>query len=264
MNPATDAAIVHAGWRPLVSNVTRLTSAALEPRAMQHAVSAWFDDAGAAADCTRTLAAEGIGVEAHPIGHAAAPTAGTEALVLHISQTLAEQLPQLRVLRAKVPELPLLVLSRGLRDIDQVLALEMGADDVLDAATAPPVVAARLRALWRRAARAAAIEPKASPLQDLRFGALQLLGRERRVQRGGRTVPLTEGEFEVLWLLAAQAGEVVTRNVILKRVRGIDDQPLDRSVDCRVYRIRAKLGDDGAQRIRTVRNRGYLFSPVGW
>jgi DNA-binding response OmpR family regulator len=156
------------------------------------------------------------------------------------------------------------VLSRGLRDIDQVLALEMGADDVLDAATAPPVIAARLRALWRRATRVGAGDARPSPLQDLRFGALQLLGRERRVQRGGRTVPLTEGEFEVLWLLATQAGQVVTRNEILKRVRGIDDQPLDRSVDCRVYRIRAKLGDDGGQRIRTVRNRGYLFSPVGW
>jgi DNA-binding response OmpR family regulator len=270
MNPNPDAATFYPRWRPGVSNVTRLTSATEEPRTMQHAVSVWFDDAGAAPECKRMLAAEGIGVEAHPIGHAEAPAAGTEALVLHISQTLAEQLPQLRVLRAKAPEMPLLVLSRGLRDIDQVLALEMGADDVLDAATAPPVVAARLRALWRRAARATEAangvhaEPTISPLQDLRFGALQLLGRERRVLRGSLTVPLTEGEFEVLWLLATHAGQVVTRNEILKRVRGIDDQPLDRSVDCRVYRVRAKLGDDGAQRIRTVRNRGYLFSPVGW
>jgi len=106
----------------------------------------------------------------------------------------------------------------------------------------------------------------AASAESLRFGALSIRLREREVIHGGDRVPLTEGEFEVLWLLASHAGAALSRREILRRVRGIDDQPLDRSIDSRVYRIRAKLADTDhtRQRIRTVRNRGYVFSPVGW
>ena len=83
---------------------------------------------------------------------------------------------------------------------------------------------------------------------------------------GPADIALTEGEFEVLWLLALQAGNAVPRADLLQRLRGLPYQRIDRSIDCRVYRIRAKLGDaEGpAQRIRTVRNCGYLFSPACW
>ena len=88
----------------------------------------------------------------------------------------------------------------------------------------------------------------------------------RLVTLAGRAVPLTEGEFEVLWLLASHAGKTLSRHDILKRVRGLDDHPTDRSIDSRVYRIRAKLGDRdrAAPRIRTVRHHGYLFSTADW
>ena len=193
-----------------------------------------------------------------------------QAIALHVAEALAPQLAQLRALRARWPQLPLLTVVRGLRDLDQVLALEMGADDVIDAAIAAPVVAARLRALWRRAA--ASTTPAGSerePPRELRFGALRLRRLEREVLLADRPVPLTEGEFEVLWLLASHAGQALSRRDILKRVRGLDDQPLDRSIDSRVYRIRAKLGDGaqahaGTARIRTVRHQGYAFSPTGW
>jgi two-component system, OmpR family, response regulator RstA len=184
-----------------------------------------------------------------------------DAVLLLVTRGLPERLAHLRELRQQFHATPLLVACRPLRELDQVLALEMGADDVVDAAWSAPVLAARLRALWRRG------PPHAGASADvLRFGALTIRHRERQVQRAGRDVALTEGEFEVLWLLAAHAGSALSRRDILKAVRGLDDQPLDRSIDSRVYRIRAKLGDgDGdRQRIRTVRNRGYLFSPAGW
>jgi DNA-binding response OmpR family regulator len=188
------------------------------------------------------------------------------AVALHVADALAPHLAELRALRARWPQLPLVVVVRGLRDLDQVLALEMGADDVLDALAAAPVVAARLRALWRRAAAAGTGNAEREPPRELRFGALRLLRLEREVRLADATVPLTEGEFEVLWLLASHAGQAMSRRDILKRVRGLDDQPLDRSIDSRVYRIRAKLGDSQASppRIRTVRHQGYAFSPTGW
>ena len=187
----------------------------------------------------------------------------TQALLLWVTRGLAEQLGRLRELRRDAPTLPLLVACRGLRELDQVLALEMGADDVIDASWSAPVVAARLRARWRRPATGLP-EPAAS--DQLSFGALRLHLRERRVLQDDQVVPLTEGEFEVLWLLACHAGSALSRRDILRRVRGLDDQPLDRSIDSRVYRIRAKLGDNEPtrHRIRTVRNRGYVFSPTAW
>jgi two-component system response regulator RstA len=213
------------------------------------------DDPAAATDWQRAMAAEGIG--------SAACDAAADAVVLLVAGGLAPHLGRLRELRSGAPGVPLLVACRGLRDLDQVLALELGADDVLDATMSAAVVAARLRALWRRPAlyRRDADRPRC-----LQFGALGLALDSRLVTLAGRAVPLTEGEFEVLWLLASHAGKTLSRHDILKRVRGLDDHPTDRSIDSRVYRIRAKLGDRdrAAPRIRTVRHHGYLFSTTDW
>jgi DNA-binding response OmpR family regulator len=220
------------------------------------------DDDSLLAPCRDSLAAEGL--EARlllaPDDADGAGSAQAHALLLIVSRGLAPQLGRLREWRRWAPTLPLLVVCRGMRELDQVLALETGADDVVDAAWSAAVVAARLRALWRRPR--AAVTPAAAS-DELRFGSLRLLLGERRVLQAERVVPLTEGEFEVLWLLASHAGQALSRRDILKRVRGLDEEPMDRSIDSRVYRIRAKLGDAQPERyrIRTVRNRGYLFSP---
>lgn len=213
------------------------------------AIAAWCD----------ALRGEGLAVDCSGRGE---PEPGeARAVVLHCAQRLAERLGLLRELRSADPARPLLVVCDGLRDLDQVLALELGADDVIDARCSAPVVAARLRALWRRGAPATARTP-----DELAFGRLSLHLRERRVQLGAERVGLTECEFEVLWLLATEAGRAVSRAELLERLRGLPYQRIDRSIDCRVYRIRAKLrdGEGPAQHIRTVRNCGYLFSPSRW
>jgi DNA-binding response OmpR family regulator len=203
------------------------------------------------------LAAEGLAVQ-----RSAWPDdAPAQAVLLHAAPRLADRLDALRELRRADPARALIVVCPGLRDLDQVLALEMGADDVIDERLSAPVVAARLRALWRRGASA----PSQAP-DRLVFGRLALFLRERRVQLGSEAIELTECEFEVLWLLALHAGRAVSRGELLERVRGLPYQRIDRSIDCRVYRIRAKLrdGQGGTQHIRTVRNCGYLFSPARW
>lgn len=223
------------------------------------------DDAQMRLAWTAQLEAEGLHVAAGDGPAEGGSPGGGEpaaACVLHISGGLAPQLPRLRALRSLRPRQPLLVALRGLRDLDQVLALEMGADDVVDATTAAPVLAARLRALWRRMATAGVVDEP----QELQFGALRLSRATRRVSIGERRVPLTEGEFAVLWLLAVNAGRTLRREEILRRVRGLDDHPTDRSIDCRVYRIRAKLDDNRRAEpcIRTVRHLGYAFVATVW
>lgn len=222
------------------------------------------DEPTVALTWARALGAEGLAVQVRAwdaTGDSASPP---DAWVLHVSRSLPEQLARLRALDGRAPRAPVLAVCQALRDLDHVLALEMGADDVVDGTLPAPVVAARLRALWRRLAPAPAVA-SAMP-EHLRFGALALLRRERRVCLRESAVALTDSEFELLWLLALQAGRVVPRHELVQQLRGLDYERHDRSIDCRIYRIRRKLGDDdpSCQRVRTVRNRGYLFAPSPW
>jgi DNA-binding response OmpR family regulator len=232
------------------------------PRSNTRSVQVLCDDAAVAVPWVGALVAEGLSARCTPLdGAARQAETPPDAWVLHVTRGLPAQLARLRQLRDAAPHVPLLTVCQGLRDLDQVLALEMGADDVIDAASSAPVVAARLRALWRRCGERIDEHPG-----HLCFGRLQLLRAERRALLGQRPLPLTEGEFELLWLLALQAGQVVRRADLVPRLRGLEYQRADRSIDCCVYRLRAKLGDDdpASRRIRTVRNRGYLFAPLAW
>jgi two-component system response regulator RstA len=156
---------------------------------------------------------------------------------------------------------PILILTAKGENIDQVLGLEMGADDYVVKPVEPRVLLARLEALLRRA--------KAAPheARDARFnaGRLAIDGARRAAAIDGVDVELTTGDFDILWLLASRQGSVVTRDEILRVVRGIDYDGLDRSIDARICRLRRKLQEAGGAEtmIKTVRLRGYLFAGEG-
>jgi DNA-binding response OmpR family regulator len=220
-------------------------------------VTVCFDDLHAARPWAGALEREGLELRLLATGEAErGPPA--DASVLHVHASLAGQLPRLRALRESRPRTPLMAVVRGLRELDQVLALEMGADDAVDATIGAPVVAARLRALWRRSL----LVVEAEPANELRFGRLQLLRVQRQARLGATPLPLTEGEFEVLWLLASHAGRPIPRHEILRRVHGVEGEAMERAIDSRIYRIRTKLEEAGHGRcIATVRHHGYVFAP---
>lgn len=143
-------------------------------------------------------------------------------------------------------------------DVDQILGLELGADDYVAKPVEPRVLLARLRALLRRRTQ--------QPEKALVFDTLRIDLGAREAQLAGVRIDLTTAEFDLLALLASHAGEVVGRDMLLRELRGIDFDGLDRSIDARVSRLRRKLGDNGAEphRIKTVRNRGYLFGRTSW
>ena len=82
----------------------------------------------------------------------------------------------------------------------------------------------------------------------------------------GETINLSSNEFDVLWLLAQKAGELVTREALVSDLRGFDYDGFDRSIDLRISRLRKKLGDESAQpfRIKTIWGKGYLFAKDAW
>ncbi|VEB45110.1 Transcriptional regulatory protein RstA [Chromobacterium violaceum] len=98
------------------------------------------------------------------------------------------------------------------------------------------------------------------------FGQLSIDPVSRDVVLCGEKIPLSTSDFDLLWLLASHAGETLNRDLLLKEMRGVDYDGLDRSIDVAISRLRKKLGDNPSEpfRIKTVRNRGYLFSLSGW
>ena len=162
-----------------------------------------------------------------------------------------------RELRRDAP-VPILVLTAKGEDIDQVLGLEMGADDYVVKPVEPRVLLARIEALLRRT-RLVPAQPREA---SLTAGRLRIDAARRSATIDSRAVELTTGDFDILWLLASRQGSVVTRDEILRVVRGIDYDGLDRSIDARICRLRRKLHEAGGAEamIKTVRLRGYLFA----
>jgi two-component system OmpR family response regulator/two-component system response regulator RstA len=144
--------------------------------------------------------------------------------------------------------------------MDRILGLELGADDYLLKPIDPRVVAAHVRACLRR------VRHGSDAPEVLRYGTFEISRLTRTVRLGGAEVPFTTAEFDLLWLLAEHAGEVLSRDAIMNGVRRIPHDGLDRSIDMRVSRLRRRLGDDGEhpRRIKTVRGQGYLFSRTDW
>ncbi len=151
---------------------------------------------------------------------------------------------------------PILMLTARTDDMDQVLGLEMGADDYVPKPVQPRVLLARMRALLRRADNT-----EQAGEARLSFGNLEIDSATREAWLESERIDLTSAEFDLLWLLASNAGRVLTREEIFSDLRGIKYDGQDRSIDVRVSRIRPKIGDDPnhPHRIKTVRSKGYLF-----
>lgn len=156
---------------------------------------------------------------------------------------------------------PILMLTARTEDLDQVLGLEMGADDYVAKPVRPRVLLARIRALLRRAADIAAPQEGGDSEHRLTFGQLVIDSAMREAWLAGESIDLTSAEFDLLWLLSSNAGRVLTREEIFNKLRGIEYDGQDRSFDVRISRIRPKVGDDpvNPKRIKTVRSKGYLF-----
>lgn len=157
---------------------------------------------------------------------------------------------------------PILMLTARTEDLDQILGLEMGADDYVAKPVRPRVLLARIRALLRRVGDSGEdSSEEASPSSRLTFGNLVVDSSMREAWLDGESIDLTSAEFDLLWLLSSNSGRILTREEIFNQLRGIEYDGQDRSIDVRVSRIRPKVGDDpmNPKRIKTVRSKGYLF-----
>ncbi len=159
---------------------------------------------------------------------------------------------------------PVLILTARVDTYDQVAGLEIGADDYVVKPIEPRLLVARARALLRRAVLAEAVPQHQD--DDLVFGELSISPPNRRVVWRGHPVELKTTEFNLLLILARAAGTVLSRDDILRQLRGIEFDGLDRTVDSGISRLRKRFDDASPEptKIKTIWGRGYLFSPSAW
>jgi len=179
-----------------------------------------------------------------------------DLVVLDLMLPSMDGLEVCRRLRAE-SAVPILMLTAKAEEADRVAGLELGADDYVPKPFGMRELIARVRALLRRAAPPA---DGASP-GTIVAGALTIDPRGRAVRRDGDEVALKPKEFDLLALLAENAGRVFTREQILERAWGYDFFGGARTVDVHVRWLREKLEDDPARPIHllTVRGVGYKF-----
>jgi two-component system copper resistance phosphate regulon response regulator CusR len=176
-----------------------------------------------------------------------------DVLVLDLLLPKLDGLGVLAGLRAKAERPHVLVLTARDRVEDRVHGLNEGADDYLVKPFAFDELLARIHALVRRryAERSRRVE----------LGALALDLVEKSAAWDGRPLDLTTREYAVLEYLALRRGHTVSREEIEDHVYGVHKLPSSNAVDSTVCLLRAKLGDDGREWIRTVRGRGYALAP---
>jgi len=157
---------------------------------------------------------------------------------------------------------PILMLTAKSTDFDQVLGLEIGADDYVIKPVEPRVLLARINALLRRTQ----LPDTDASNNEIIHGKLSINRNSRQVILENEIIELTSQEFDLLWLLASRSGEVQNRDYIYKAVVGRDYDGLDRSIDVRISRLRKKMFDstENPFRIKTIWGQGYLFVPDAW
>ena len=154
-------------------------------------------------------------------------------------------------------KIPILIMTAREDSYDEVSLLEQGADDFINKPVQPRVLLARLRALLRRA--------QGKQTNDmLTFGSLSIATSDRTVTWRGEPCVLSNTEYKLLLVLAESAGTVLSRDALLKKMRGIEFDGLDRSIDNSISKLRRKFDDADSEKIKTVWGEGYLFSPSAW
>ncbi|MEU6793771.1 response regulator transcription factor [Nonomuraea wenchangensis] len=223
----------------------------------EYRILAVDDDPAILRSLRRGLRLEGFEVRTAGSGPTALEIAESElpdAIVLDVSMPGMSGIEVCARLRQRRAEVPVLMLSALDEVADRVAGLAAGADDYVVKPYDLRELVLRLRALLRRAGRVATGD------ETVRVGPLSVEPATRRVTMNGRRVELTRREFELLEVLALNAGIVLTRQVLLERVWGYDFEVTDNAVDTFVGYLRRKLEAAGeARMVHTVRGVGFVL-----
>jgi len=226
------------------------------------------DDAQVRAMLTEYLSAHGYEIAQADCGPA-------------MRKALAQRVPDVVLLDVNLPGDDGLTLARYLREnhevgiimltalgdvVDRIVGLEIGADDYIAKPFDPRELRARLKSLMRRCQTREPRSQSTTAVQDNRIAigrCLLDLEAHQLFEQGGEEVPLTAMEFELLRVFVQHPNQVLSRDRLLTLTRNREWEPLDRSIDIRIARLRRKVeaDPDRPRAIKTVRGAGYMFLP---
>jgi two-component system alkaline phosphatase synthesis response regulator PhoP len=157
--------------------------------------------------------------------------------------------------RHETQRTPIIMLTARTDEVDQLLGLELGADDYIPKPFSPRIVVARVRALLRRSE---AVKPS---VQSLRIADLEIDQVAHTLTRSGEVIELTPTEFSLLSTLAGQPGRVFNRLQLLEAAQGVAYEGYERTIDAHIKNLRAKIEPDTKKPIyiETVFGIGYRF-----
>jgi two-component system, OmpR family, phosphate regulon response regulator OmpR len=188
-----------------------------------------------------------------------------DLLVLDLMLPGEDGLSICRRLRGGKNNVPIIMLTAKGEEVDRIVGLEMGADDYLPKPFNPRELVARIHAVLRR--RAAPVPPGAPSTEPekVHFGSMTVDLATRTLEKEGKTVSLTTGEFALLKVLVTHPRTPLSRDKLMELARGREYEVFDRSIDVQVSRLRKLVEKDPARPayIQTVWGFGYVFVPDG-
>ncbi len=214
------------------------------------------DDASIADPLSRALRREGYDVHVRGAGAevlACVLEGGIDLVVLDIGLPGMDGLEVCRRIRAEGCTLPVLVLTARADEVDTVVGLDAGADDYVTKPFRLAELLARVRALLRRGA------PEVAASQSV--NGVRLDPDSRRAWCADQELSLTSKEFELLRVLVANAGKVVTREKLMREIWDVNYEGSTKTLDMHISWLRRKLGDDATSPsfVTTVRGVGFRF-----
>ena len=213
------------------------------------------DDPTISEPLTRALGREGYDVAWHGTGQGGVEAAASADLViLDLGLPDIDGVDVARRIRDKGLTVPILMLTARADEVDLVVGLDAGADDYVTKPFRLAELLARVRALLRR-------RNESEPAGDLDVAGVRIDVAGHRAFLHDRELQLSGKEFDLLHVLVAHAGQVVSREHLMREVWDADPHAPSKTLDMHVSWLRRKLGDDAAKPrfITTVRGMGFRF-----
>jgi len=182
-------------------------------------------------------------------------TDNPDLVLLDVMMPRMSGLDVCKQLKAKLPTLPIVMLTARGQEIDKVVGLELGADDYVTKPFSIRELMARVKAVLRRAS------PPSTTPEVYRFGDVEVNIRKNEVRRAGVPVELSGREFELLAYFVAHPAETLSRDRLLDAVWGYENYPTTRTVDTHILHLRQKLeaNPEEPRLFLTVHGSGYKF-----
>lgn len=180
-----------------------------------------------------------------------------DLIVLDLMLPGMDGLDVCRVLRRE-SDVPIIMLTARVEEADQLIGLELGADDYIHKPFSPRALVARVRAVLRR------VQGGLRQPDVLRNGGLEIDLQSHRVSLAGQVIHLTPNEFKLLVVLARHPGQILSRGQLVEAIHGVAYEGVDRSVDSHIKNLRRKLEPDPANPtyILTAYGIGYQFAEM--